>query len=252
MTRVGKTPGQPIALAFGRELLVQSREPAALYVMSADWTRVERTIWLAEESCEDTGHAIFHTSTGAGVACASCHAEGGDDGRVWNFDEIGARRTPSLRGTTAHTEPFHWDGSQKDMNDIVTHVFEGRMGGPILDDGEKGALSEWVTRIPEPPALRKLDDAATRGRTLFASQGCAGCHSGRMLTNNQTVDVGTGAAFQVPSLKGVAWRAPFLHDGCAETLEARFGACGGGEMHGTIAGLGSSAIADLTAFLETL
>ena len=34
------------------------------------------------------------------------------------------------------------------------------------------------------------------------------CHSGALFTNNATVDVGTGRAFQVPSLRGVAWRAP--------------------------------------------
>jgi cytochrome c peroxidase len=33
-----------------------------------------------------------------------------------------------------------------------------------------------------------------------------------------TVDVGTGSALQVPSLHGLALRAPYMHDGCAETL----------------------------------
>ena len=27
----------------------------------------------------DTGHAIFHSATGGGLACASCHPEGGDE-----------------------------------------------------------------------------------------------------------------------------------------------------------------------------
>lgn len=253
VSRVAVTPGQPIAVAFdgAGELLVQSREPAALYIMTPDRTRVWKTITLATDTREDTGHAIFHSNTGAGVACASCHAEGGDDAHVWQFESLGPRRTPVLRGTTKATEPYHWDGSQKDMTDIVTHVFEGRMSGPKLADDQIGALKGWINALPAPPPLRGVDAAAMRGQALFASQGCSGCHSGAMLTNNQTVNVGTGAAFQVPSLKGVGWRAPFLHDGCATTLIDRFGPCGGNQ-HGDTANLTDANKADLTAFLETL
>jgi len=31
--------------------------------------------------------------------------------------------------------------------------------------------------------------------------------------NNTTIDVGTGQPLQVPSLRGVSWRAPFMHNG---------------------------------------
>ncbi len=249
----GTTPGQPTAAAFDRagDLIVQSREPAALYIMSPDKTRVWRTITLANDSREDTGHAIFHSNSGAGVACACCHAEGGEDGHTWQFEGLGPRRTPSLRGTAAHTEPFHWDGSQKDMSDIVTHVFEERMSGPTLPPEHVSALTHFVYALPAPPPIHGMDDSAQRGKGLFESHGCSGCHGGPMLTNNQTVDVGTGAAFQVQSLKGVGWRAPFLHDGCASTLIQRFGPCGG-DKHGTTGDLGPEGVSDLTAFLETL
>ncbi len=251
--RTGTTPGQPIAVAFdgAGELIVQSREPAALYVMTPDHARVWKTIELGGDSREDTGHAVFHSDSGSGVACASCHAEGGEDGHTWDFDTLGPRRTPSLRGTLAHTEPFHWDGSQKDMGDILTHVFEERMSGPQLGDSQVSAVTHWVYGIPAPPPLRAVDDAVTRGQALFESHGCPGCHSGPMLTNNQTVDVGTGAAFQVPSLKGVGWRDPFLHDGCAADLRERFGPCGGGQ-HGNTADLDPVGVSDLAAYLETL
>jgi cytochrome c peroxidase len=50
---------------------------------------------------------------------------------------------------------------------------------------------------------------------LFESDSvaCATCHAGERLTDNRTYEVRTGAALQVPSLRGVAWRAPFIHDG---------------------------------------
>jgi hypothetical protein len=56
-----------------------------------------------------------------------------------------------------------------------------------------------------------------RGQAIFedaAHAACTICDSGPELTNDASVDVGTGGTFQVPRLLGVAWRAPFLHDGC--------------------------------------
>jgi cytochrome c peroxidase len=87
---------------------------------------------------------------------------------------------------------------------------------------------------------------------MFQNAGCATCHEGSLLTNNQTVDVGTGGAFQLPSLRGVVWRAPFLHTGCARTLADRFGPCGGDDRHGIVSSFDRAAIADLVAYLETL
>ena len=92
------------------------------------------------------------------------------------------------------------------------------------------------------------------GERLFADR-CASCHSGTPMTNNATVAVGTGMALQVPSLRGLAFRGPFMHDGCANTLADRFNrttACGGGEAHGHTAGLAETEVADLVAYLETL
>ena len=66
------------------------------------------------------------------------------------------------------------------------------------------------------------------------------------------VDVGTGGKLQVPSLRGVSLRAPYMHDGCAPTLHDRFGACGGGDKHGVTSGLSPSQIDDLVAYLTTL
>jgi hypothetical protein len=72
------------------------------------------------------------------------------------------------------------------------------------------------------------------------------------MTNNQSVDVGTGGVFQVPSLVGVGWRAPFLHTGCAITLFDRFDPACGGSTHGDTRDLGKAQIADMVSYLETL
>ncbi len=249
----GFLPGQAIAAAYDGDdqLIVQSREPAALYIMSPDRQRVFKEITLSDESREDTGHAIFHSNSGGFLACASCHAEGGEDGRTWRFIE-GDRRTPSMRGTVAHTEPFHWDGTVKDMRHLVDHVFSTRMSGPKVEDKQVETLKTWLFKIPAPPKLEKDPVAVQRGQTLFNQRGCASCHAGAALTNNETRDVGTGGAFQVPSLVGVAWRAPFIHNGCAKTMKDRFDGSCGGDKHGDIAGLSASQIDDLSAYVESL
>jgi hypothetical protein len=73
-----------------------------------------------------------------------------------------------------------------------------------------------------------------------------------MLTNSKNFDVGTGGAFQVPSLVGVGWRRPLIHTGCAKTLADRFDPSCGGDKHGDTQDLSSGQVADLVKFLETL
>jgi cytochrome c peroxidase len=117
-------------------------------------------------------------------------------------------------------------------------------------------MADWIESLQPYPALRAHDDeAALRGQALFESEAvaCSSCHSGALLTNNQTVDVGTGGPFQVPSLINVAYHQPYLHTGCAETLRDRFDpACGGGDQHGRTSQLEPGQIEDLVAYLESL
>src|SRR5262249_26059441 len=153
------------------------------------------TITLATDSRADTGHAIFHADSGAGIACASCHPEGGDDGRVWQFDMSGARRTPALRFGILGTEPFHWSGDLADMPALVTEVFQHRMSGAPLAVDQVHALARWVDHVPLILKAAPPDAAAVaRGVALFQDPtiGCASCHSGAKFTSNHTVDVGTG------------------------------------------------------------
>jgi cytochrome c peroxidase len=248
-------PGQLISVAWkdNATLLVYSREPAALFVVPTDASRLTDRIELSSESVEDTGHAIFHSNTGSSIACASCHAEGGDDGLVWTFSAQGKRRTPSLKGTIAGTAPYHWSGDLANVTALVHKVYEEGMSGPTLAGEQDGALQMWLFGIPRPPASSAVDLAvAARGKDLFEGQGgCNACHAGEHFTNNTTVNVGTGGSFQVPSLIGVSHRAPFLHTGCAATLTDRFGTCGGA-AHGHAAAFSPSQIADLVAYLSTL
>ena len=53
-------------------------------------------------------------------------------------------------------------------------------------------------------------------------------------------------------IDGIASRPPYMHDSCARTLKARFGACGGDDRHGKTSHLDDSQIDDLVAFMMTL
>jgi mono/diheme cytochrome c family protein len=244
-----RADGEAVAVAFDEDarVIVQSREPAQLVILGGS------TISLSDESVADTGTALFHMNSGFGVACASCHPEGRDDGRVWQFAGIGPRRTQTFAGGLIDTAPFHWSGDVSDLPALVHEVFVSRMGGPQPNRQQIEHFSEFLDRIPAPIAPALDHDAVVRGKQLFddPSVACASCHQGEHLTNNESVDVGTGGVFQVPSLVGVSARAPFLHDGCAETLEDRFGACGG-DAHGATADLGDAEMADLLTYLKSL
>jgi hypothetical protein len=54
----------------------------------------------------DTERDLFHRATIAGLACASCHPAGEDDGHVWTFEELGPRRTQDLAAGLSSSEPF--------------------------------------------------------------------------------------------------------------------------------------------------
>ncbi|WP_437953820.1 c-type cytochrome [Sorangium sp. So ce296] len=253
-------PGEPIAVGYDEasNLLVQLREPPSVLRFGAVSGAVA-TFLLPGESRLDSGHAIFHGTQDAhvqmAIACASCHPEGQDDGRTWSFKPIGARRTQTLAGGILETAPLHWDGDMTDLDAIMSEVFEQRMGGMRQRPERVEAFASWLDTIKPVPVSEPADPAAVqRGEALFndAAVGCASCHSGEKLTNDQTVDVGTGKAFQVPSLRGLAARAPYMHDGCAATLRDRFGPCGGGDKHGVTSTLAPAQIDDLVAYLETL
>lgn len=248
-----------IAGAFdGRSRLwVQSRQPAQLERQATAESQDTLTIPLLDaEDRRDEGLALFHSVTTACIACASCHAEAGDDGLAWDFERIGPRRTQSLRGGLLASAPFHWDGDMQDLNALMDDVFMRRMQGRYVDSEQLAALGRWLDAqpaLPKSPPRNGWPEA--RGKALFESAevGCKSCHSGALLTNNVSVDVGTGKAFQVPALRELSERAPYMHNGCARTLRARFDpACGGGDKHGKTSQLSPAELDDLAAYLETL
>ncbi len=254
-----QVPGGPVALAFwhGR-LLVQTRQPATLQFVGEGGT----PIVLPGIDMADTGHDLFNRSANPknGLACASCHPEGREDGHVWQFSNSGARRTQTVGGHVLDTAPFHWDGDMPNIDAIMSEVFVHRMGGAQQGPRHSKVLQNWLGTLAAFPASGPTKETANveHGKALFndAKVACSSCHGGEHFTNNTNVDVGTSKAFQVPTLIGVSARGPFMHDGCAKTLNDRFAkgrdACTGGIKHGDTSGLSPADIDDLVGYLETL
>jgi cytochrome c peroxidase len=86
---------------------------------------------------------------------------------------------------------------------------------------------------------KAISDAAKRGFDLFNGKAnCAACHSGWAFTDSSFHDIGTAAkdelgrgklfptsvklqhAFKTPTLRDVARRGPYMHDGSLDSLEA--------------------------------
>jgi mono/diheme cytochrome c family protein len=241
-----------VASATGR-FVVQLREPAQLMFLDRVSGAIS-SVALGGQSVADTGHTLFHHDAGGGVACASCHAEGGEDGHVWQFSGFGPRRTQALNVGLEGTAPFHWGGDMAGMSELMEEVLVTRMGGVHQSTARQDALQHWLFALqPFAPIVAADDPAALRGKALFeGAAACASCHRGEKLTDNANADVGTGESLQVPALIGVAYRGPWLHTGCANTLRDRFDPACGGDQHGKTAELSDADLGDLVAYLQTL
>ncbi|HKY36388.1 MAG TPA: cytochrome-c peroxidase [Polyangiaceae bacterium] len=246
-----------VAFAPDGRLLAQTRQPAQLLVFKGAPFGTPVTIPLSSDSRLNTGHELFHRDSGGGIACASCHPEGGEDGQTWRFADTGERRTQALHVGLRDTAPFHWAGDLENVGELMSEVFVQRMGGVRQSSSRLQLLTDFLFSMEPPPPIRDAgDEAAVRGRALFdsAEVGCATCHSGTKLTNNQSVAVDSVAPqkLQVPSLVAIGYRAPFMHTGCATTLADRFRPDCGGNAHGNVSGLSADQLGDLVAYLESL
>jgi hypothetical protein len=122
-----------------------------------------------------------------------------------------------------------------------------------LPDEALYALALYIDSLEPPLNPNKADARSAAGAKIFEREGCAGCHTPPLYTNNKLtlaegftppkehfqfldilpISVGTdpGLAlktrkgtgyYKVPSLKGVWYRGSYLHDGALTSLEEMF------------------------------
>ncbi|MCC7360441.1 MAG: c-type cytochrome [Anaerolineales bacterium] len=209
------------------------------------------------------------------LSCATCHLDGGDDGRTWAGFPDGPRNTPALL-VSAASLPLHWNGNLDEFQDTeaTIRVIQGGAGliagdahlslGPA-NAGRSAALdalAAYLATLTPPPSPYAPDaETLARGERAFARWGCATCHSGAAFSDQQTHTSSIGDAalernqtgplprFDTPALAGAWATAPYFHDGSAATLRDTFFSVG---FHNMGPAMNPGEVIDLVAYMQSL
>jgi DNA-binding beta-propeller fold protein YncE/mono/diheme cytochrome c family protein len=148
------------------------------------------------------------------MSCASCHNDGGQDGRVWDLTGMGEglRNTISLRGTAAAQGRLHWTSNFDEVQDFEGQIRSLAGGSGLMTDAafntgtrsqplgdpkaglsaDLDALAAYVASLnafaasPYRPSAGTLTAEATAGKSVFKRENCAQCHTGSAFTDSST------------------------------------------------------------------
>ncbi|MFM1988984.1 MAG: hypothetical protein RJA99_1941 [Pseudomonadota bacterium] len=166
------------------------------------------------------GKQLFHDARDprlardAYMSCASCHAEGGGDGRTWDLTGFGEglRNTIALTGRSGAQGRLHWSGNFDEIQDFEGQIRRFAGGTGLMRDADFNAgtrsqplgarkaglspdldaLAAYVASLDRnaPSPLRaangRLTPQAAGGEVLFSRLGCVDCHGGRDFTASAT------------------------------------------------------------------
>jgi YVTN family beta-propeller protein len=146
------------------------------------------------------------------LSCASCHNDGGHDGRVWDLTGFGEglRNTVNLTGRAGAQGFLHWSNNFDEVQDFEGQIrtlaggtglmtnaqFNTGTRAQPLGDAKAGvssdldALAAYVQSLASFAASPfrnpdgSLTAAGTAGKAVFVAKNCAGCHGGTAFTNS--------------------------------------------------------------------
>jgi DNA-binding beta-propeller fold protein YncE len=155
------------------------------------------------------------------LSCATCHADGDSDGRVWDLTGMGEglRNTISLVGRAGAQGRLHWSGNFDEVQDFEGQIRALAGGTGLLTDSllavgtrnqplgdpkaglsaDLDALAAYVKSLdratPSPyRTATGLTAAGAAGRVVFTSAGCNNCHFGATFSKEDSTaleDIGT-------------------------------------------------------------
>jgi len=210
------------------------------------------------------------------LSCATCHFEGGHDARTWLGFPDGPRNTPALY-VLQETAPYHWSGDLDELQDVELTIQRIQHGSGLLGSdfqpplgqanagrsAELDALAAYLSSIPMPPAAVMVDEATVaRGLKAFERWGCAACHLGPQLTDQQLHNLEQdniglaalqrnprGLNFDTPALVGAWLTPPYFHDGSSATLRDTLFRSG---FHGMGWAMDKQELEDIVRYLQSL
>ncbi len=165
-----------------------------------------------------TGKQLFYDARDPRLArdgylsCASCHNDGGHDGRVWDLTGFGEglRNTIALRGRGGAHGRLHWSANFDEVQDFEGQIRTLAAGTGLMSDAlfnagtrsqplgdRKGGLSAELDalaayvgslnafdRSPYRAAGGGLTTQGAAGAAVYARLGCASCHGGEAYTQS--------------------------------------------------------------------
>ena len=285
---VGHNPRGALLSPDGSRLYVANRLDDNISVIDTSSENVVATIDLGGPKPINAlrrGEQLFYTADFAfqgQFGCSNCHLDATIDGLRWDLEPDGFGKDivdNRLLEDLAGTEPFKWNGSNPDMpTECGPRTEKYFFRSQSFNDRELTDLVTFVYSLPFRPnryrqANGELTPAQERGKAIFErtkykmrengnaipmTNQCPYCHSGPKFTNQQQMDVGTGKTtdrspvFDVPQLRNVAYSAPYLHDGSAQSLEEIWTVFNPKDRHGVTNDLTVDELNDLVEYLKTL
>lgn len=175
-----------------------------------------------------TGKQLFYDARDprlardAYISCASCHNDGGQDGRVWDLTGFGEglRNTISLHGRASAHGFLHWSANFDELQDFEQQIRALSGGTGLMSDADFNtgtrnqplglakagvsadldALAAYVASLntfassPHRNGDGTLTADAVAGKQIFTNANCAQCHRGTAFTESGAAtlrDIGT-------------------------------------------------------------
>lgn len=279
-----RNPRQVVMSPKGDRFFVSERLQDSVLVVDATSLQPLGRIRLGNGGPDDPIHRGEQVFTSAEYtfqhqfSCRSCHPDGHVDGLSYDFDghDIGDNLLDnrSLQGV-AGTAPFKWNGKNPTLEVQCGPRFARvLMRTEPFPPAQLRDLTTFIESLPPPRYAQKrqakLTPAQERGRAIFfatqtpggkeipVARRCVTCHPPPLYTVRLPFEVGTkgprdsSGLFDTPHLLGVAYSAPYLHDGRAQTLEELWTIYNPDDKHGVSSYMNKIQLNDLIEFLKSL
>jgi YVTN family beta-propeller protein len=214
------------------------------------------TIRKGEMLFNDASLCFQHWQT-----CASCHPGNARvDALNWDLlnDGLGNPKNTKSLLLSHRTPPSMMTGVREGAEEAVRAGIKHILFA-VRPEEEAVSIDEYLKSlkpVPSPYLVKgNLSEFAKRGQKIFNSAGCSFCHKGKLLTDQNSYDVGTGDGrdkgrkFDTPTLIETWRTAPYLYDGRAATIEEVITKYNPQDKHGKTSHLNEKEINDLINFI---